>query len=134
MAKTRQPSRLSMSLSVAQVISEMSQKHPEAKKVCREIYARSDEIDPHQASPGLTYMIWLDELEIYGAQIYTLYKKVCGEDLIKFMALIRAYQLGALGGITADRIKRSINEHSGKRINFDVVLEAVQKRLYGFNQ
>ena len=78
------------------VIVELSEGNPGAAVVLGHILNTTKVIDPDNALGGLGVLLRLDSLEIYGPRIWMLYKDVCKEDIAKFLAVIRAEQLGQL--------------------------------------
>lgn len=51
-------------------------------------------IDPDDAMGGYGAILMLDSIGIYGTDIYVLYSDICGKDLAKMLAVLRAVQFG----------------------------------------
>lgn len=67
-----------------------------ATAVAALVLAARDGIDPGQPFGAHGPLFALDELELYGSDIWVLYKDVCGMDAVKFMALLRGWRLGVV--------------------------------------
>lgn len=65
----------------------LAEGHPGALNVLLRIVDASEGIDPDNLLGGLGVMLDLETLEVYGARIWMLYKDVCGEDLVKTLAV-----------------------------------------------
>ncbi len=61
-----------------------------------------------------------------------LWSDVCGRDIGKMIAVLRAHQLGELAGVDAKALNHAINNR-GAGVDLGVVLEAVRGRLPNFN-
>ena len=108
--------------------------NPGALKVCAEIIKKGHRVDPFLI-PGseVLFLLNLDMQNIWASKIWSLYARVCGEDLIKFMAVVRACQLGGLGGATLEKVHRAVERGSNDgTLDLDKILKAVQKKLPGF--
>lgn len=77
-------------------------------------------------------ILLLDTLEIYNERIYMLWSDVCGRDMGKMIAVLRAYQLGQLAGVNAVALNHAI-DNRGDGIDLAAVVEAVRSRLTNFN-
>ena len=101
--------------------------NPGAITVCMNILKNGKEIDPDNALEGLGPLLMLDTLNIWDSRIWMLYKDVCGKDLTRMLAVLRAYQLGKLNG---ENIVNAIDR--GSFIDLDNVLTEVQSELPKF--
>ena len=91
----------------------------------------SPAIDPDAAGlGGLAPLLSLDMLGIYEDRIYVLYKYVCGMDITKMIAVIRANQLG-IAGVTESALNHAIDSR-GDGLDVDAVLAAVMDDLPNF--
>lgn len=54
------------------------------------------QIDPDCALPPHWAMCMLDDMDLVGPRIWVLYKDVCGQDIRRFLGVLRAHQLGFL--------------------------------------
>ena len=69
-----------------------------AVTVCMKLLMMASAFDPANALGGLGCLLQLDTLNIWESEIWTFYKGLCGENISKMIALIRACQLGFIGG------------------------------------
>lgn len=81
-------------------------------------------IDP-QAFDPIAHILTLDMFNIYGSRIWGLYKDVCGQNLSKTIAVIRALQLG----ITNINALSEAIENRGQGYPLDTVVKLVTERL-----
>jgi hypothetical protein len=102
---------------------------PGALVVCGKLFKEAHVIDPDAGLGAIGVLMDLDERGIYEDRIWSLFSEVCGRDLVKMMTLLRADQLGQLGGIDTNVINRAMAEESGEAIDFEAALAAVRKRL-----
>ena len=77
----------------------------------------------------LMHVLNMDTLEIYGSEIWMLYKDVCKENIVHTIAMLRAFQLGIVGKVS---LKTAINNY-GEGIDLDKILVSVTERLPDFN-
>jgi hypothetical protein len=88
--------RIVPSDSIHEALQKMSEGNPDAISAMLDIYGQTLEIDPTVGLGQLHYILWLDDLGVYGGTIWVLYKDVCGQDAEKVLTLCRAWQLGLL--------------------------------------
>jgi hypothetical protein len=113
-------------ISATNKISEMN---PGAMKVCISLLENAEEVDPDNALGGIGCLLSLDAHGIYGASIWMLYKDVCGEDIVKTIAVLRSVQLGLL---EESKLIHAI-ENRGDGIIVDDLYNLVKERLPAFN-
>jgi len=72
-------------------------------------------IDPDDGLSGLSSILMLDTIGIYGTDIYVLYSDICNKDLAKTIAVIRSVQLGFF---SSGLLKKacSYQDYSGRNI------------------
>jgi hypothetical protein len=87
-------SRIELTDSGIDVISKLSDGNPGAINVMMQMFHEAGDIDPDNILGGLGSIMLLDTFEIYGSNIWILYKDKCGSDLRKMIMIIRATQLG----------------------------------------
>jgi hypothetical protein len=114
----------------ASVIAKMSEGNPGAISVLDRLYKESNKIDLSDLFGGFGAIMFLDSLCIYGSRIWMLYKDVCGEDLVKTLAVLRAWQLGF---VRESAIHHAIG-HYGDGIDANELLKKVMERLPNFNK
>ena len=122
--------RISLTDTTHNVLISMAEGNPGALSVCLQLFQDAPRIDPDNKLAGLGYLLNLDTLGIYGPRIWMLYKDVCGQDLTKTCAILRAWQLG---NIRQSEILHAIDNY-GDGIDVDLVLEVVQVTLPAFGQ
>lgn len=118
--------RITLNDAAESMITKLAEGVPAAVAVLAEILERGAEIDPYSFAGSFSGLLKLDSLRIYGSDIWTLYKRVCDEDIVKTLAVLRAQQLGII---------RSENIHAaikGGMLNPDGILEQVRERLPNF--
>lgn len=118
--------RITLNDNAESMIVKLSEGVPGAVAVLVEMLERGAEIDPHSFAGRFSGLLKLDSIRIYGSDIWTLYKRVCDEDIVKTLAVLRAQQLGII---------RSENIHAaikGGMLNPDGILEQVRERLPNF--
>lgn len=121
--------RIELTDSTISATDKLSESNPGAMKVCLTLLKEGGEIDPDNLLGGLGCLLSLDSHEIYGASIWMLYKDVCGEDIVKVVALLRAVQLGIL---EEDKLIHAIGNY-GKGIDVDNLYTLVKERLPTFD-
>lgn len=84
-------------MSGQQAIVAMADGNPGAVSVMVQMLQKGDAIDPQAfMGGGLSAILFMDTLGIYGSDIWILYKNVCGQSLNRTMGLLRAVQMGIL--------------------------------------
>lgn len=121
--------RIKLTDSTVEVMQKMSGGNPGALTVLMLLMTKSLQIDPQGAMGGLGTILSLDTEGIYEERIWMLFKDVCGEDIVKTLACLRASQLGFT---TTNKLNSAID---GDNPDFDVddLLSKVKNRLAGFD-
>lgn len=112
------------------VVVKMVDGNPGATSVCMRLIQEGNAIDPGSSLGGLNIILMLDTFEVYGSRIWMLYKDVCGEDIVKTTAVIRAHQLGI---ITRAALNHAIDNY-GRGIDVDELLVKVKEALPAFGK
>lgn len=120
--------KLKLDDTVQDMVIKISEGNPGALTVCLDILKKGKSIDPDGFDSGIGSLLLFDSLSLYGSQIWMLYKDVCGEDLTKTVAMLRAWQLGF---ISEDNLKHAINNY-GNGIDKDGLYKQVKDRLPNF--
>lgn len=123
-------SKLTLEMNGMDIIVQMSDGNPGAASVCMELVAVNQHIDPNSALGSFGTIMFLDELGIYGSDIWSLYKYVCYEKVGTMIAIVRAVQLGFLA--KADLIAK-IKDPMSDPLNVDDLVEKVIGKLDKFN-
>lgn len=113
---------------ILDVVQKMSEGNPGAVTVLSRMIKDGAAIDPQDFMGGLGAVLSLDTCRIYGSRIWMLYKDVCGEDLMKTLAVLRACQLGELTDI---EMQHAI-DFRGEGIDVDGLVATVKGRLEQF--
>ena len=122
--------RLESSDNIFVMATKLSGGNPGALRVCLELYSIDQKIDKDSALQGIDSCLLLDRYWIYDADIWMLYKDVCGEDIEKTIIVLKACQLGF---IVPDLLKHAIS-HYGEGIILDTLIERVKDRLPNFGK
>lgn len=72
----------------------MADGNPGAATAMIAIMKDAEKIDPDSALGGLGNILQLDDIGIYGTDIYVLWSDICERDSVKFIGVLRAVQLG----------------------------------------
>lgn len=122
-------SRIQLHMNMQDVLWEMSEGNPGAITVMMRLLQDVPLIDPDDVFAGLGVLMSLDTNRIYGPRIWMLYKDVCGEDLVKMVASLRAVQLGF---IPFETLNHAI-DHYGDGVDPDALYAQVKERLPFFD-
>lgn len=87
---------LEPNMTVKEAIIKLSEGVPGAIVVLLRVVEESPALDPDDAFSGWGPLISLNNAGIYGSRIWLLWKDVCGERMINFLAMLRAHQLGMI--------------------------------------
>jgi hypothetical protein len=85
--------RIKLTDSTMDVVVKMSEGNPGAMNVIMQLL-QPNAIDPDNLMGGLGAILTLDSIGIYGSAIYVLNSDLCGGNLAKMLAVLRATQLG----------------------------------------
>jgi hypothetical protein len=120
--------KIGLNDSLLDIIMKMVDGNHGAMTVCMELLNHTTKIDPDVVLGPLTSLLTLDMHHIYAEQILMLYKDVCGEDIVKMVAILRAVQLGL---ITSEGLKHAINNY-GAGVDVDDLVRQVKVKLPRF--
>jgi len=122
--------RIGLKDNIESIFYKMSGGNPGAIVVMAEMMELSSKIDPQSAIGGLGAVLSLDTEGIYEERIWMLYKDVCGQDITKTLACLRASQLAI---ITTSELNNAID---GMNNSFDVdaLLVKVKEKLKEFGK
>ena len=125
-------SRIELTDNGMTMMLKLAEGNPGALTVLRKILRDGNIIDPQawSGNGGLAAIMNLDEYEIYGGRIWCLYKDVCDEDSLKFVAVLRAVQLGI---ITREQLNHAV-DNRGAGLDMDAVVTAVKTELKLFGK
>lgn len=122
------PGRIEPSDSIAEIMQKLSEGNIGALTVLIALVKREAAIDPDSMTAPFGTMFSLDFCEIYGSRIWVLYKDVCGENLIHFVGLLRATQLGLV--CSSDVFDASDSQNVS--LDLAAILAQVRAELSGF--
>ena len=123
--------RIKLGMSVSEIVMVMSEGNPGAIQACMEILKKGEKVDPEAFAGGLSHLLLLDTLGIWGERLYKLWNDVCKRNVGWMIALLRAQQLG-LAGINKETLNFAI-DNRGAGVDLDAVVTAVKNHLSNFN-
>lgn len=126
--------RITADTSSLQVIVQMSDGNPGSMEVIIKLLQLAmRDIDPEIQNPEWFYVLLLDTFGIYGPDIYVLYSDICGKDLAKMVAVLKA-SCHALIGIDIIKDACSRQDYSGRKmIPVDELYKKVRDLCPQFN-
>lgn len=86
----------SFTMSVEDILYALSEGNPGALTVMIEALTNGEKIDPDSAMGNFTGLMSFDSYGIYGSKIWLLYNDICGRNIVKALALLRACQMGMM--------------------------------------
>lgn len=87
-------SRIKLNDTTLSAVSKMSEGNPGAGITLMEMLTEGEKIDPDSALGGFGSILSLDTHGIYGTDIYIFHNDICGGEISKVIAVLRACQLG----------------------------------------
>lgn len=123
--------RINLTDSIQDVAVKMVEGNPGALHVLMTVIKSGAGIDPACAFGAMQPILSLDTLGIYGPRIWLLWKDICGQSPVLFVAVLRAWQLGF---ISADELSSAVTEARSRDNPIDVkkLYEQVRERLPDF--
>src|ERR1035437_2480941 len=112
------------------MIVKMCEGNPGALRVLLNCVTQGAAIDPDHILGGIAPILELDELGLYGSNIWILYKDVCKEDLPDMIAMLRAWQLGF---VERTKILHAV-ENYGEGIDVAALRVKVEEKLPNFHR
>jgi hypothetical protein len=124
--------RIKLTDSTMDIVTKMSEGNPGAINVLIQMLTPNT-IDPDNRLGGLGAILMLDSLRIYGTDIYVLNSDICGRNLAKTLAVLRAVQLGLFSGdILKDASHRQ--DYSGRElVPVEELYTKVKEKLPNFD-
>lgn len=130
--------RITLTDDMRTILVKMCDGNPGALNVLITLVKESEKIDLDAAFGPYTHLLNLDSAGIYGPSIWVLFKDTCGQNIVNFVAVIRAWQLGI---IDDEQLKAASNRdgagrytENGVTLNLDDVLREVRKKLPEFGK
>ncbi len=123
--------RLKLEDTTLDIITKMSDGNPGAMNVIMQII--SSKVDGDSIFGGLGSILQLDSFGIYGSDIYVLNNDICGRDISRTIAVLRAVQLGFFDAATlADACSRQ-DRSGASMVPVEELYNKVKEQLPGFN-
>lgn len=128
--------RIKLTDSTMDVIVKMSEGNPGAMNVVMQLLTPNVaiKIDPDNLLGGMGAILTLDSIGIYGTDIYVFNNDLCGRDLAKMLAVLRATQLGFFSrDVLKDACHRQ--DYSGRElVPVEELYLKVKERLPNFDK
>lgn len=121
--------RIDLSDTSMSMLMKMSVGNSGALTVLMETMKKGASIDPDCAFGDIGAILALDTHDIYGSDIWILYKDVCGSNLVSMLGLLRAVQLGFA---TEFELKHAITRYQIAPDRLAELLAKVKERLPKF--
>jgi len=106
--------RIELTDSLLDIVTKLSEGNPGAMTVIMNCVESSPQIDPQCALGPLGPILSLDSLGIYAEKIWMLFKGVCEQDIVRFLGVLRAWQMGI---VSKEEIFRSLEVRGSLDIN-----------------
>ncbi len=123
-------SRVTLKDTMQDVVIKLAEGVPGALHICMNILKQGAIIDPDGAMDGLGVLLSLDDMQIYGSDIWMLYKDVCNENLVDMLAVLRARQLGYISDLEIVYALRN----RGEGLDIRKCYTQVKERLPNFDK
>lgn len=121
-------SRITMQMSLQDVVFEMSEGNPGAINVIMSLL--TENVDPDNALGGLGSVLLLDTFNIYGSNIWILFKDLGRGNVARAAAIVRGCQLGIIS--PAELSTMLADSRSVDPSKIDEVVASVRARLPNF--
>jgi hypothetical protein len=119
----------SFDVTAREAIMSSSDGVPGAIEALIAVFQHAEQIDPDDALGPWGVLSALNQLDCYGAAIDVLHTAVCSENIVNFIGVLRAVQLGLLAD---SELRRAIENAGG--LDVDDVLRRVRERLPHFQK
>lgn len=113
-----------------EVLLSLADGNPGAVSVMAKVIKHMPEVDPTAWHPWLPIFM-LDQYEIYGPDIWVLFKDVCGKEIVYFLAFLRAKQLGL---IPLEELKNAISKGHIEQSRLEEIHAMVEERIGAFGR
>lgn len=123
----------SLATTVERIIAAVAEGNIGAIDVLTRMMLQNEKIDPDSVLGPLGGIMFLDTLGIYGSRVWMLYKDVCGESILKMIAVLRAVQLGCYQASLLDKAIDRPGKYDVSRLADDA-LAAVREKLPNFGK
>ena len=100
-------------IDVRQMLIKMSDGNPGGLTAMIQLLKETESIDPINALGGVGNILQLDDMGIYGTDIYVLWSDICDRNTARLITVLRATQLGLISRETVINAS-SRQDYSGK--------------------
>lgn len=126
-------------MTVLEMITALMEGNPGALSVLIQCLEKAKQIDPTHAFQELGPFIVLDSYGIYGPNIWVLYKDICEQNLVRFIAVLRCCQLGLVDrnqifSLTPPQILELVKEVKARLPEFDTTGSVEPEKVSDGNQ
>lgn len=125
----------SLTASLMDIIVDFAEGNPGAVNVLCLLIKEYPKIDPAHAFKALGALWALDNLDLYGSNIWLLYKDVCKSSLVNMATIFRAIGYGILSDKEVGDYVKSLNtarREDIKEYDFPALLKQVQEKIPSF--
>lgn len=122
--------RIKLEDSPIEMMIKLAEGNPGAITVLANLFREEKDIDPDAALAPFHTILALDDMGIYGSNIWILFKDVCGQSTLNMVGLFRASQLGFL---RREQLVACITDPA-QRPDIPALLSKVRERLPAFGQ
>lgn len=119
-------SRIKLTDTILDVVTKMSDGNPGAINTMTLILKEAKNIDPQAFMDGLSVLLSLDDMGIYGTEIYILSNDQCNRDIRKLLMLLRATQLGF---ISRERIKKIASSQTRENLLSEKEMDLLDNKV-----
>lgn len=118
-------------INLTEAIKLIADNNPGALEALVQSTEIAEKVDPDDWAGPFAAIIQCDSLEIYGSKIYIIWNDICSRDTVKFLAVLRAAQLGIL---RRKELYQAIKDEHDHKLDHDTIMAQVQERLPNFNK
>lgn len=129
MAGERTHERIELNDSWPDILVKMCEGNPGALSVLARLLTECEKVELGSPLGPLQVFLAIDSAAIYGSNIWLLWKDVCGEDMPRFIAAVRALDFGI---ITAARVHLEMANRG--TLDHDTILAELRKRVPKFGE
>jgi hypothetical protein len=126
-------SRIELNMNISDMLVSLAEGNPGALSAMVKLIEENITIDPDSALGPVGAILSLDTNEIYGPDIWILFKDIAGQKPLYVIALLRAVQLGIISGNILKAAIKSENR-GDTRLDVSDILSRVQQKLPSFGK
>lgn len=125
--------RLTLDMTLVAATLALAEGNLGALKACLELAAVAPTVDPDGGLGAFGPLLTLDELGLYGSDVWVLHSDLCGRDPVLTLAVLRAWQLGLVDRETV-RAAVTAGRDRGPTLDPQGLLERVRLVLPEFGR